>query len=209
MIQDKINRVNLSKRMIAYNHSQKGVPKSEKWKRNREGCNFSTADSRLKNSVATKKQWKDETFRSLMMETVIKTNERIWNSEMRKRQSETQKSLWSDPIHVAKMQKAQSRKPNGLEKEVMEFCKIEGVEWEYTGDFSFWIGGKNPDFIDRENKVALEIYGKYWHRKEDEPVRVAHFKSYGWDCIVVWDYEFREWKKMLGYSKVEGRLVRV
>ena len=42
--------------------------------------------------------------------------------------------------------------------------------WMYTGDGSYWVAGKNPDYYDGGWKV-VELYGGPWHSKEEEKTR--------------------------------------
>lgn len=67
-------------------------------------------------------------------------------------------------------------------------------EWRYTGNHSFWItlgGGrhKNPDFIHKHRKVAIEVFGRFWHKQEEEKYLIEKYKEKGWKCIVVWEDE--------------------
>ena len=72
-------------------------------------------------------------------------------------------------------------------------------EWRYVGDGSVWIAGKNPDFIHKVERRVIELFGSYWHKKEEEKERVSHFEKYGFECIIVWDKQFKDWKQSLGY----------
>ena len=59
--------------------------------------------------------------------------------------------------------------------------------YEYTGDGSVIIGGKNPDFISGNN--LIELFGDYWHRGEDPSKRIAGFRKYGFRTLVIWEKE--------------------
>jgi len=64
----------------------------------------------------------------------------------------------------------------------------------YNGDgrLGIKIGGKTPDFpfINREKKV-IEMLGGfgYYHFWEDEEILIEHYKKYGYQCIVVWEWD--------------------
>jgi len=60
----------------------------------------------------------------------------------------------------------------------------------FTGDFTYWIAGKNPDFCRKgHSKKCVEMFGDYWHKGEDPKHRIAHFKDHGWKCLVLWEHE--------------------
>lgn len=98
---------------------------------------------------------------------------------------------------IEKMLKArfesQKIRPNKLEKEFCIFLnQLFPKEYKYVGDFQFVLGGKCPDFINvNGQKKIIELFGNYWHEKEDVKKRVDHFKKYGWNCLVVWEDEFK------------------
>lgn len=61
-------------------------------------------------------------------------------------------------------------------------------EYRFVGDGSFWIGGKNPDFINvNGQKKIIEMFGDYWHSREVTGTskrshlqeRIKHFAKYG------------------------------
>lgn len=98
------------------------------------------------------------------------------------------------------------RRPTKLELELKKILEILfPEEYEYVGNFALWIGGKNPDFVNvNGKKKIIEAFGSYWHRERpgnlweflmDE--RVAHFKSYGFDTLVVWDKELKDKEKLI------------
>ena len=78
-------------------------------------------------------------------------------------------------------------------------------EYNFVGDFQFFLGGKNPDFMNVNGKKQLiEIFGDYWHSEEkigkpkDEHVkdRIDHFKQYGFDTLIIWEHELKNKKKL-------------
>lgn len=65
-------------------------------------------------------------------------------------------------------------------------------QFEFVGDWSLFIRNKNPDFIDRKNKVIIEMYGNYWHRndtKKQTTKRINLFKSEGYRTLIIWENE--------------------
>lgn len=49
---------------------------------------------------------------------------------------------------------------------------------------------RNPDFVFPAHKKIIEVFGRYWHPPEHEPLAIEQYKSIGWDCLVVWEDEF-------------------
>jgi len=67
-------------------------------------------------------------------------------------------------------------------------------EWKYTGNRDFWITfddgrHKNPDFVHRRKRVAIEVFGRFWHKPEEERYLIDRYKEKGWACLVVWEDE--------------------
>jgi hypothetical protein len=78
--------------------------------------------------------------------------------------------------------------PNGTEEIILSF-NIPNVK--YTGDRQIWIylpsyGFKNPDFtISNLDKVVIEMYGEYWHRKDNPFDIMDAYNEVGYICLVV------------------------
>ncbi len=39
--------------------------------------------------------------------------------------------------------------------------------------------------------------GEYWHEKSEVKPRIGHFANYGFDTLIVWDYELKNTKQLL------------
>jgi G:T-mismatch repair DNA endonuclease (very short patch repair protein) len=124
-----------------------------------------------------------------------------------------QKKLCKDPkyieMRIEAMLKANIEiRPNKPEKKVMSIVEQEFLDFKYTGDGSFWIQGKNPDFITvKGRKQIIEVLGCYWHGclehfpdekkyKEFED-RVRLFKSYGYSTLGIWEHELKHPEKVI------------
>lgn len=124
----------------------------------------------------------------------------LMKEKMKGKNSDSMKRLWQDEAYAKNWSEKCGMKPNRLEKSFMEFLKAEGLlNWRYVGNGKVWIGGKNPDFIHRNADKILELFGSYWHKPEEAEERISHFEKFGYECIVVWDHEFKDWKHGLGY----------
>lgn len=89
------------------------------------------------------------------------------------------------------MRRAQWRRPSNPEVRVgMVLEKLNPGQWEYTGDGAFIIGRCNPDFLYLgEGKMVLEVFGRYWHKPEEEFTRPAIFAKHGYETVIVWEDE--------------------
>lgn len=95
-------------------------------------------------------------------------------------------------------------RPNKPEKILIQLFKDLKVNFKYSGDFSYWIDGKNPDFVDEKNKKVIEFFGSYFHdiiisksRKDHELERINHFKNNGFECLIIWEEELKNIKKVI------------
>lgn len=70
-------------------------------------------------------------------------------------------------------------------------------EWKFTGDFSFMINGKNPDFTNiNGQKKLIELFGDYWHKDDNPQDRIDVFKPFGWDTLIIWERELKDIKQL-------------
>lgn len=84
--------------------------------------------------------------------------------------------------------------PTKPEMKFLKLCEDQDIPFRYTGDGGFWVGypPMNPDFIHTNGqKIAVEIFGDYWHRNDDPQQRINAFKKYGWKCMVFWEHEIK------------------
>jgi len=125
------------------------------------------------------------------------------NEEYRKEQTQIRKDHFKNPEYLKKYRAGMTAKPNKAEKRLMLI--LDGInicKYEFVGDFSLWIEGKNPDFINKEQKKIIELFGVYFHNEaatgmleaEHEKERIDHFKRCGYDCLIIWDNELLDEK---------------
>ncbi|HUU88897.1 MAG TPA: NUMOD3 domain-containing DNA-binding protein [Candidatus Glassbacteria bacterium] len=115
---------------------------------------------------------------------------RIFTKEWRQKLSDTRKRNFKDPKFLKQFKKSISQKPTSIEKIINILVKSRG--YKYVGDFSTWVDGKNPDFINESDKKIIEVFGDYWHKAEDEYIRYKHFKKNGYKLLVIWEHEIYE-----------------
>lgn len=63
--------------------------------------------------------------------------------------------------------------------------------WEYngSGQGSLSIGGKVPDFFKKNENKVIEVFGVYWHDEVEEHIIINHYKNFGYECLVLWEYD--------------------
>lgn len=127
---------------------------------------------------------------------------RVRSSETKKKMSVSRKKMFLDPVYVSKMNKAWGIKPNKPEIFLTNLLNdLYPNEWKYTGDFSFMINGKCPDFVNcNGQKKIIEIFGDYWHKGQNPQDRIDIFKPYGYDTLVIWEHELKD---------IEGVIVKI
>lgn len=98
-----------------------------------------------------------------------------------------QLELLKNPEYLKKI--LSCAKPNKAEIKLSKL--IQGYGFKYVGDGKLVLGGKCPDFVNRERNKIIELFGEYWHQPEEEDERIAHFKNFGYDALIVWNRELR------------------
>lgn len=101
-------------------------------------------------------------------------------------------SRWSDEKYredtLKRIIKGLVKRPTSLERRIMSIIFQNNIPLKYTGDGSFIIGYKNPDFINiNGKKKCLEVGNKIFHDSEYEHKRIDYFGKWGWDCLVLWE----------------------
>lgn len=123
------------------------------------------------------------------------------SKEARLKQSIKGVERFRDPNFLARFYKAKEATPNKQESILVSFLdEILPGRYEYTGDYSLWIGGKNPDFTDKERKRIIEHFGTWYHgekmsgvpREVEESMRINHFTEYGYETLVIWEDELAD-----------------
>lgn len=104
------------------------------------------------------------------------------------------KERYLDPAYIKKMMKAWNIRPNKPETLMLQLLNgLYPDQWKYTGDFSFTINGKSPDFTNcNGQKKIIEIFGDYWHRGQNPQDRIDVFAPFGYKTLVIWEHELKE-----------------
>lgn len=107
------------------------------------------------------------------------------------------------------------RKKSSLEKSLNEFLdRFFKNQWQYVGDGSLRIGGKNPDFIHVDKKILIEANGCFFHScplckkvgidPDKTADRILKYMTLGFKTIVIWEHELKgpNWEQKL-IEKIE------
>ena len=89
-------------------------------------------------------------------------------------------------------------KPNmtAPEKAFEAICKKHQLPFKFVGNGSLWLGNANPDFAHTNKKIALEVFGDYWHSpllnrniSEVQTVegRTKQLAAEGYKTIILWE----------------------
>jgi len=145
-------------------------------------------------SMMSKQMWADPNHR-VKMRTIMmgKTH----SLETRSKMSVAAKKLFQDPVYRKRLSAAWNMKPN--QPEILLLWLLEGLysgDWQYMGDFSFIVNGKNPDFMHVKQKKLIEFFGDYWHRNDCPGVRAAIFAACGYQTLVIWECEMKDLERV-------------
>lgn len=99
------------------------------------------------------------------------------------------RDMWADPEFKERTLRAQLKglfkRPTSLERQFINLIRQEALPYKYTGDGSFLIGFKNPDFVNINGaKICIEVGHNYFHPDPWAEKRRAHFAKYGWECLI-------------------------
>jgi len=113
--------------------------------------------------------------------------------------SEKLKARYLNPEYVAKMRKAWNIKPNKAEVLMLKLLEdLYPGEWKYTGDFSFTINGKCPDFVNcNGQKKIIEYFGDHWHIGHSAEDRAEAFRPFGYETLVIWGHEMKNMEAVI------------
>jgi very-short-patch-repair endonuclease len=107
--------------------------------------------------------------------------------EARKRQSESLRKAYERPEVQANYRKCRQRKPNKFESEFIESFP----ELKYVGDYSFWVGRKNPDFVVPNTNICIDLFGNHWHDVQEAEDRIVYFSDRGYKLFIIWEKDWR------------------
>jgi len=188
----------------------------KQWKNNKKYIDLMTTPGlewRKRQGRSTSKRYEDPDERFKTSISIKKAY--IDKPELRIKASNHSIQLWSDPDgpfapgkpYWENLYKGVTKLgPNYAEKIILDILNnLYSNKYKYTGDFEFWIGRKNPDFLCYEKKKVIEHFGIWWHGEEHtgepnhihEKNRIEHFSNYGYDTLVIWEDELDDKNKII------------
>ena len=167
-------------------------------------CKYSKCDNTFECMVDSSRKycnrkcyWKDLKGRKSWNSGLTKeTDERVRKNSVEA--SERMLRFWGDPEYkkyqLYAMIKGRRVKPNKPEKFLTKLLQqLFPNQYKYVGDGEFILAGKNPDFINvNGQRKIIELFGNYWHTPEEEQQRINLFSRYGYQTLVIWDYELSD-----------------
>ena len=102
-----------------------------------------------------------------------------------------------------------SLKPNNKEKILISIMRENNIPFNYVGDGKIWFKGKthsfNPDFLSKNPKHIIELFGDYWHNRPERRLRdkerLQTYKKYGYNTLVIWESELKDKQRILNRIK--------
>lgn len=178
--------------------------RADEWRKN-----LSDAAKKVKKKPLSETH-KENIRKSMLNNPKIKNRQlRLWkDKDYAKMMSDSAIKKWKNPKYKEEQIKATLKallvRPTSYEKKISELCIENNLPFIYTGDGTFLIGHKNPDFVDKQEKIAIEVYHDYFKIRdfgsceEYEKQRSAYFEKYGWKTIFIRtnDIENKKWKEI-------------
>ncbi len=127
-----------------------------------------------------------------------------------------QKKKWEDNEYRKKQLgnifRGLELRPNKPEKLMINLIKEKEFPFNYVGDGKIWFRGKNhsfnPDFLSKNPKHIIEVFGDYWHNREDskkrDKERLKTYSKYGYKTLIIWEHELKNSNKVI--NKIRGFL---
>jgi hypothetical protein len=95
---------------------------------------------------------------------------------------------------IETIMKSCKKKPNKVELKFEKLLNdVLPNEYRYVGNGQFFLAGKCPDFLNvNGKKKVIEVFGDYWHKGENPSELINHYRTYGFDCLIVWEHELKD-----------------
>lgn len=90
------------------------------------------------------------------------------------------------------------------EQKFIKIIQKYNLPFNYVGNGQIWFQGDkhifNPDFLSKNPKHIIEIFGDYWHNlpenKSKDQERFLTYSRHGYKCLVVWEHELLGKKRL-------------
>lgn len=157
-----------------------------------------------------KDMWRHPIYRREMSKKRLEMWQRPeFKEKMRVKRSKTSKDLWKNSVYREKCIKAiargNRRRPTNPEKFLISCFNKNKVFYKYIGDGSMVVAGKNPDFINiDEKRKVIDYFSPPFHtvyinrtKEEAEKERIEHFEKNGYKCLVLWPEDLKDEERLL------------
>mgnify|MGYP001559253663 FL=1 len=124
---------------------------------------------------------------------------RTHSEAQKKKQSLSHKLNWKKPEFVEKWKIGMKNYretivyPNTPELTLLKIIRKNNLPFDYVGDGKVWINKFNPDFLNRKERLIIEVFGDYWHNREDVKIRdierINNYFKYGYKLLIIWEHE--------------------
>ena len=108
--------------------------------------------------------------------------------------TEKNKDLVWKQKRIKKIRLAQRNKKT--KPEIMAANFLTPLGFNFVGDGKFFIEAFCPDFINRKNKLIVEIYGDYWHnlpkQLDIDRRRIIAYTNAGFKTLILWEHELKD-----------------
>lgn len=171
--------------------TKKNISKSEKGKIVSEITRIKQSNSRLE--YIKKNPDKEK-------ERAKKAGNTMKNRKQRPEVIERIRIKWQDKDYRNRRLKEmlKFRKPNKPERKIIDIIQNNNLPYLYVGDGKLIIEGFNPDFVHKNKKIIIEVFGDYWHNRKDwslrDKRRIDIFNLYGYKTFIFWEHEIVERK---------------
>jgi len=181
-----------------------GKSSKERWKEPGYTDKIHNAEWIKNNSNAFKKRWRDPEFVMMMHSPeVIKKNSdshkgkpHVHSLEAKKKNSKSHIELWKDPEYAKKI--LHRRIPSGPEQEFICISDRFYFAFDFVGDGTLVIDGKNPDFVSlKDDRKLIEIWGEYFKKGRNPKDLIDFYKVRGYECLVIYASELKHLEKII------------
>ena len=128
---------------------------------------------------------------------VSETMKEFWESkEYRQKRSNDEKARWKDPEYAKKI--LHRRILSGPEQEFICISDRFYFAFDFVGDGTLVIDGKNPDFVSlKDDRKLIEIWGEYFKKGRNPKDLIDFYKVRGYECLVIYASELKHLEKII------------
>ena len=113
--------------------------------------------------------------------------------------------------HLIAMLKGLLCRPTNFEKKIILLIQKYNLQFDYVGDGRVLIGYKNPDFINKKEKIIIEVFLNYFKIRDYGSIenymdiRQSHFARYGYHTIFITEEDItnKNWEDLC-INKIKG-----